>query len=178
MSAVTHVTQAKAFMYITPHIRYTNIVAYHFHVYVAPFLYLYKIRDFVDRIARRFIFCRLCVLLACLFFACSHTHHLFSFSKAHNLISSINNYHYLSQYLFFAFDRSDSITRSLSVCRLCSSALLLLLSARLCSSAPLLLLSAVLFSSATFLSAVSSTPPSCCVRPLVSDFSLGVHLPP
>ncbi len=84
MSAVTHVTQAKAFMYITPHIRYTNIVAYHFHVYVAPFLYLYKIRDFVDRIARRFIFCRLCVLLACLFFACSHTHHLFSFSKAHN----------------------------------------------------------------------------------------------
>ena len=168
MSAVTHVTQAKAFMYSTPHIRYTDIVAYHFHVYVAPFLYLYKIRDFVDRIARRFIFCRLCVLLASFFFACSHTHHLFSFSKAHNfniLISSINNYHYLSQYLFFAFDRSDSTTRSLSVCRLCSSA-------------PLLLLSAVLFSSATFLSAVSSTPPSCCVRPLVSDFSLGVHLPP
>ena len=166
MSAVTHVTQAKAFMHSTPHIRYTDIVAYHFHVYVAPFLYLYKIRDFVDRIARRFIFCRLCVLLACLFFACSHTHHLLVLAKLTILISSINNYHYLSQYLFFAFDRSDSTTRSLSVCRLYSSALLLLLSARLCSSAPLLLLSVVLLAPPRF--------SRLCLRrrrPVVSDLS-------
>ncbi len=55
-------------------------------------------------------------------------------AKAHILISSINKNNYLSQHLFFAFDRSDFVARAL--CTLAVLLSQLSVCARLCSFAP------------------------------------------